>query len=529
MENAHLDALEKVLGLENTEDERTQMCERLSEQRDYLKTVRTSPLLAGFTPPAFHFDTRLAGTLLPPSSIKIRRAKQKRLTYNSNNNNLESLCFATVTELADLLKSQKITSLALTQMYLARLKCHTPTLLCVVNLCEERALAEAVQADKEISNGHYRGPLHGIPYGLKDLFAAVGTKTTFGTPPYQDQVWDYDATVTARLKEAGAVLVAKLSMGELAMGDVWFGGKTRTPWSTENGSSGSSAGSASAVAAGLVGFAIGTETLGSIISPCKACGTTGLRPTFGRVPRHGGMALSWTMDKVGPICRSVEDCALVFATIHSPDGHDKTVIPNIGFHWEPQKSLTDLCIGYVPALFEEADPTQKDALETLKQQRGVTLHPLTLPPMRPEYETLVSLILLTEGAAAFSDLHARGGLRELVQQDDWNWPNAFRAAATIPATAYINAQRIRTHLQHEMHDALVGIDVYVTPAGATPNLLYNNLCGQPSVVTRCGFTENNLPVMLEFCGNLFREDAALRLAFAYEQAAGFYKKTPEGF
>jgi hypothetical protein len=278
--------IEKILGRSNTETEREMMRKGLAQKRASAKAVRTSPLIRDHDP-AFAFDARLPDTILPKPGVKVSLSKAKVLRYNSATESLETLAFASVSELSRLIKSRKVTSTALTEMYLGRLKKFDTELFCVVNLCEERALREAAQADKEIALGKYRGPLHGIPYGLKDLFAATGTKTTYGAPPYKDQVLDYDAIVTVRLKEAGAVLIAKLSMGELAMGDVWFGGKTRTPWNTKNGSSGSSAGSASAVAAGLVGFAIGTETLGSIVSPCRNCGATGLRPATGRWPFRG--------------------------------------------------------------------------------------------------------------------------------------------------------------------------------------------------------------------------------------------------
>jgi Asp-tRNA(Asn)/Glu-tRNA(Gln) amidotransferase A subunit family amidase len=519
--------IEKILGRNNTEIEREMMRKGLVEKQANAKAVRTSPLIRDYDP-AFVFDARLPDTILPKPGVKVSLSKAKTLRYSTITDNPESLAFASVSELGRLVKNRKVTSFALTQMYLGRLKKYDPQLFCVVNLCEERALHEATEADREIASGKYRGPLHGIPYGLKDLFAATDTKTTYGATPYKDQILDYDATVTARLREAGAVLIAKLSMGELAMGDVWFGGKTRTPWDVSKGSSSSSAGSASAVAAGLVGFALGTETLGSIVSPCRNCGTTGLRPTFGRVSRQGAMALSWTMDKIGPICRSVEDCALVFATILGPDGHDRTVVPNVGFSWEPHSNLSKLRVGFVPALFEKAAPAQKAALETLKSL-GIILQPVTLPKSNPAYSALTDLIISVEGAASFSELIETGGLRELAQQDDWNWPNAFRVAANVSAADYINAQRVRRHLQHAMNESLKEVDVYVVPSGPSLNLAYQNLCGQPTVITRCGFTEKNLPVMIEFCGNLFREDAALRLAFAYEQAAGVYQKTPTGF
>ncbi|HEX2778079.1 MAG TPA: amidase, partial [Gemmatimonadaceae bacterium] len=314
-------AAEEIAGVHFTEEQRAAMVKDLEDQKKQLDQLHAVHLENG-VPPAVQFNPLLPGMKLDTTP---RKLVASRVTAGAVPKNLEELAFRPVTELAALVRARKVTSLALTEMYLARLKKYDPVLQCVVTLTEERARAQAKAMDAELARGKYRGPLHGIPWGAKDLLAVKGYPTTWGTPPFKGQSFDYDATVVKRLDAAGAVLVAKLTLGELAMGDVWFGGTTKNPWKTDQGSSGSSAGPASATAAGLVGFAIGSETLGSISSPSTRCGTTGLRPTFGRVPKTGAMALSWSMDKLGPICRSVEDCALVLAAIRGTDGEDRTV------------------------------------------------------------------------------------------------------------------------------------------------------------------------------------------------------------
>lgn len=520
---------DKLLGRETTEEERKQILTQVPGLQQSAKAVRTSPLI-GSLPPAFHFNPVIAGVTLPTGKSEVKLSKGKLPAYDGKP---ESLAFASVATLSKLIVTKKVTSLQLTQMYLARLKTFGPRLHCVVSLLEERALLQAEAADKEIASGKWRGPLHGIPYGLKDLFAVKGTRTTFGAPPYKNQVIAVDSTVATRLEEAGAVLCAKFSMGELAMGDVWFGGVTRNPWDPTRGSSGSSAGSASAVAAGLVGFAIGTETLGSIVSPSRECGTTGLRPTFGRVSRYGAMALSWTMDKVGPICRGVEDCALVFAALHGPDGHDDSLIDGVPFRWQPDSPIIGgkgakdaLRVGYDEKAFATASAAQKAVLVTLKEL-GVTLKPVSLPANNAAYAAVAGMTIDVEGAAAFSELTVSGGLRELVQQSNSAWPNQFRSASLISAVDYVQAQRVRRHLQQELVTVLAEVDVYVTPVGSAPNIYFTNLAGHPTVVTRCGKSERGLPVSIEFVGNLFREDAALRLAYAYEQATPWHTQWPD--
>ncbi|WP_394792768.1 amidase [Armatimonas sp.] len=516
-------AADRLIGRETTEAERTQLLSRMAEFQKNLKAVRTSPLI-GNLPPAFHFNPVIAGVTLPTGKSEVKLSKSKLPTFSGD---VKSLAFASVATLTKLLVSKKITSRQLTEMYLERLKTYGPRLLCVVSLLEDTALAQAEAADKELAAGKWRGPLHGIPFGLKDLFFVKGTRTTFGAPPYKNQVLaELEATVAVRLRDAGAVLCAKFSMGELAMGDVWFGGITRNPWDVTRGSSGSSAGSASAVAAGLVGFALGTETYGSIVSPSRECGATGLRPSFGRVSRHGAMALSWTMDKVGPICRSVEDCALVFVAIHGPDGLDDSVLEDIPFTWKPDSKLAGLRVGFDEAGFERASGAQKEVLTVLRGL-GVTPKPVRFPKSDPAYAALPGLTIHAEGAAAFAELAAAGGLRELVQQGSSAWPNTFREGALIPAADYLQAQRVRRHLQKEMIRALSEVDVYVTPAGSAPSITYTNLTGQPTLLTRCGKSERGLPISIEFTGNLFREDAVLRLAFAYEQATQWHTQWPD--
>jgi Asp-tRNA(Asn)/Glu-tRNA(Gln) amidotransferase A subunit family amidase len=441
----------------------------------------------------------------------------------------EELLFLSVGELAARLRDGALRSSELTERYLARLRRLDPALHAVVSYTEDLALAQAEAADREIAAGRWRGPLHGIPWGAKDLLAARGFSTTWGSGVYREQAFPEDATVVSRLAAAGAVLVAKLSLGELAWGDVWYRGKTRNPWKTDQGSSGSSAGSAAATAAGAVGFAMGSETWGSIVSPCTRTGATGLRPTFGRVSRHGAMALSWSMDKLGPICRAVEDCALVLAAIHGPDGLDPTAV-DAPFEWDPRRDVRELRVGYVPALFE-AEPAagaeeqhahQLAVLDTLRGL-GITLRPLTLPAMPVEP---LSLILTAEAAAAFDELTRSGRDDELVRQVEQAWPNVFRLGQTIPAVAYIQANRARTLLMREMERVLADVDAYVVPSFGGSHLLLTNLTGHPAVVVPNGFRADGTPTSITFMGRLFGEGEALRLAKAYQDATGFHRRRP---
>ena len=491
--------------------------------------------------------------------------------------NYEILAFASVGQLAELVRTKKVSSVALTQMYLARLKKYDPVLKCVVTLTEERALAQAKKADEEIAAGKYRGPLHGIPWGAKDLLATKGYKTTWGAGGFEEQMIDEDATVVQRLDKAGAVLVAKLTLGALAQGDVWFGGITRNPWNTKQGSSGSSAGPASATAAGLVAFSIGSETLGSISSPSTRCGCTGLRPTFGLVPRTGAMALSWSMDKLGPICRTVEDCALVLEAIHGRDGKDKTVQP-AAFNWDANLDWKKMRVGYVEVAFEPPaeqtegakeepakTPEEKKKREEQKKRReaahvrqkydrkyldasltklrrmAVTLVPVELPKF--PYGAIETM-LTAESAAAFDDLTRSGRDKLLTAQKDYDWPNTFRSARFIPAVEYIQAARARTMLMEAMAKVFEDIDVIVTPSNG-PQLTCTNLTGHPAVILPNGFRGEDAPkpvsedpgdftnsggpgtpTSLTFLGRLYGEADLLAFARAYQEATGFHLRHP---
>lgn len=471
------------------------------------------------TEPAFSFHPGLSGQQPKPGPARFRPSPVAALAAPSSD---EDIAFLPVTRLAALLKARRLTSTRLTKIYLVRLKQFAPKLNCVVTLTEELALRQAGQADAEIAAGKYRGPLHGIPYGLKDLFATKGIKTTWGAEPFREQMIDTDCTVYTRLTKAGAVLVGKMSMGALAMGGLWFGGMTKTPWNLEQSSSGSSAGSASATAAGLLGFAIGTETLGSIVSPSIRCGVTGLRPTYGRVSRYGAMGLSWTMDKIGPICRGAEDCALVLNAIYGPDGHDRTVTP-APFHWEPLTPVSKLRAGIVQKSFDQMQGDAKtvlsQALDDLKKT-GVQMTPVELPDA---IAGTLLLLLNAEAACAFDDITRDGRVSQLTDQAANAWPNSFRTSRLIPAVEYIRAQRARTVLMERMHAAFEPFDVIVCPPYS--NLSSTNLTGNPQVVVPCGFLKG-MPQGLSFLGRLWDEGSPLRLALAYQRVTGWHSQRP---
>lgn len=441
----------------------------------------------------------------------------------------EEIAFLTVGELSQLIRNGDLSSVELTRIYLDRLKKYGDSLYCVVSITENLALEQAERADREIAEGNYRSPLHGIPYGVKDLVAVEGYKTTWGAKPYENQVIDQTATVVKKLEEAGAVLIAKLSMGALAMGDVWFGGKSRNPWNPEQGSSGSSAGSASATAAGLVAFSIGTETLGSIVSPSTRCGVTGLRPTFGRVSRAGAMALCWSMDKIGPICRSADDCALVFDVIRGPDGIDRSVIEK-PFNYNFNTDIKKLKIAYLENEFEGKYESQANDIEVLSvfKKMGVDLSPVEL-----EFEDIplrsLRIILYAESAAAFDEL-TRSGLDSLLtSQDEGSWPNTFRSARFIPAVEYIQANRFRTLLMEQMNQILSNYDVVIAPSFRGDQLLVTNLTGHPCVVVPNGFNENQSPTSICFIGNLYDEASILLAASKYQEATDFDELHPPLF
>jgi Asp-tRNA(Asn)/Glu-tRNA(Gln) amidotransferase A subunit family amidase len=522
-----LAAAAAVAGLQFTPPERELMRADVQENRAAYAQLRAVPL-DNSVPPALRFDPRLPGMEIDlPAHPAAPVTPIAPVASSAVPADLEELAFAPATELAALIRSRQVSSLALTEMYLARLKRYDPFLHCVVTLTEERALAQARAADAEIAADRYRGPLHGIPWGAKDLLAVRGSPTTWGATPYRDQVLDLDATVVERLDAAGAVLVAKLSLGALAWGDVWFGGTTRNPWNLAEGSSGSSAGSAAAVGAGLAGFAIGTETHGSIVSPGTRCGVSGLRPTFGRVSRHGAMALSWSMDKIGPMARSVEDCALILAAIYGPDGKDPTVA-DVPFAWNPAVDLRRLRIGYLPAAFEEEreHKAHDDAVLAVLRDLGADLIPMDLPDYPVE---ALNFILNAEAAAAFDELTRSDRDDLLERQVRHAWPNAFRTARLIPAVEYIQANRVRTLVMQAMAERMARVEVYVAPSFGAHNLLLTNLTGHPAVVLPNGFTPAGTPTSITFTGRLYDEATVLAVAHAYQAATDFHRQHPPAF
>ena len=570
-----IDAAAAVAHVDISDDYKQMMLDNLNEQVKGYDAIFALHI-PNSVEPALLFDPVLASTKYETQK------KAPRISAASNisaRKNIEDLAFATVRELAELVRTRKVSATALTEMYLLRLKRYDLTLKFTVTLTEERARAQATEADREITAGKYRGPLHGLPWGAKDLLATKGYRTTWGAGGFENQVIDEDATVVQRLDAAGAVLVAKLTLGALAEGDVWFGGKTRNPWNPAQGSSGSSAGPASATAAGCVAFSIGSETLGSISSPSTRCGCTGLRPTFGLVPRTGAMALSWSMDKLGPICRAVEDCALVLGAIYGPDGKDRTV-KNAAFNWDAELDWRKLRVGYLKNDFERAPGAREDAQkeepavsEEGKKKReegrkrreafqaraaydrrysdaglaklrgmGVELVPVEMPKF--PYDAMVAM-LTAEGVAAFDELTRSGRDKLLTAQGADDWPNTFRSARFIPAVEYIQASRTRRLAMDAVSKAFDNFDIIVAPTGSQ-QLVITNLTGQPALILPNGVRgddapkppkeddgeDDNIggpgtPVSLTFLGNLYGEGKLLALARAYQEATGFHHQHPK--
>jgi Asp-tRNA(Asn)/Glu-tRNA(Gln) amidotransferase A subunit family amidase len=558
-----------------TAEQKKMMIDGLVETNGSIKAIRKLKI-ANSVAPAFVFQPVYTGgaQLISPRNNLAGWEPNPDLAAPAK---IEDLAFATVSEQASLLRRGKITSLALTQMYLARLKRYDAKLHFVISLTEDRALAQAKAADAEMAAGKYRGPLHGIPWGAKDLLAVKGYPTTWGAGGFEHQSFEEDATVVQRLDAAGAVLVAKFTLGALAMGDKWYGGRTRNPWNPAQGSSGSSAGSSSAVAAGCVAFAIGSETLGSISSPSTRCGATGLRPTFGFVPRTGAMALSWTMDKLGPIARSAEDCALVLEVIHGPDGKDASV-HQAPFRWQPAFDWKSLRIGYLksefdppePLKLEEAKPSESAqdkkkreagnaaaqagrarrdydrrydtaALDKLRAM-GVNLIPVELPKL--PWGAMVPL-LTAEAAAAFDDLTLSGRDALLTEQGAEDWPNAFRIARFYPAVEYIQANRARTLGIQQVSALFRDVDIIVTPTFGA-QLVATNLTGHPALILPNGLRgadapkppkvtdgDNNdvggpgTPVSLTFLAGLYQDAKLAAFANAYQRATDFHNLHPK--
>jgi Asp-tRNA(Asn)/Glu-tRNA(Gln) amidotransferase A subunit family amidase len=512
-------AAAQLAGLSFTEAERELMRDALQQQLESYERLRSVPI-DNAIPPAL-------GLVLPagePVAAAPDATPPQLAQEPAPEPPAEGLAFATLSELARLIRGRAVSSVELTELYLRRLKQYDPLLKCVVTLTEDLALEQARRADAELAAGRYRGPLHGIPWGAKDLLATRGIRTTWGAAPFRDQVIDEDATVVRRLEDAGAVLVAKLTLGELAWGDIWFGGMTRNPWNTAEGSSGSSAGSAAAAAAGLAGFTIGTETWGSIVSPSTRCGVSGLRPTYGRVSRAGAMALSWSMDKIGPIARSAEDCALVFAAIHGPDGRDLSVADR-PFHWNPQIDLRKLRVGYLARAFEQEYEQQACDLAALEVLRGLgaKLIPIELPDIPSE---ALMPIMWAEAAAAFDELTRDGRDELLARQGEDAWPNRLRAARLIPAVEYIQANRLRTQAMRALEQQLAAVDLYVAPSFDPANLLLTNLTGHPAVVVPNGHTADGGWSSISLIGRLYDEATILAVAKAYQDATDFHLRHP---
>lgn len=513
-----------LIGLEFTLQEKDSMQEGLIEQRNHYQEIRGFPL-DNDTPPAFLFNPL-------PQDFRMSTVQQAVQWDIPENMDLPAddsdLAFFSILELASLIKNGKISSVELTRFYIQRLKDYGDTLQCVVSITEELALKQAEKADRELAGGKYRGPLHGIPYGVKDLLAVEGYPTTWGAAPYKDQVIPETATVVKKLDSAGAVLIVKLTLGALAWGDVWYGGITKNPWDLTQGSSGSSAGSASATAAGLVPFAIGSETWGSIVSPSTRCGVTGLRPSYGRVSRTGAMALSWTMDKLGPICRTAVDCAIVFQAIHGMDNSDPTLIP-APFNFDMAADARALRIGYLRELFEEDTYNGKNDKAMLKtfQEAGIDLRPVSLPDGIPS--NALSIILSAESAAAFDELTRSDRDSLLVRQIKNAWPNAFRQSRFIPAVEYINANRIRYQLIQELNQVFKDYDAVITPSFGGDQLLITNLTGHPCMVLPNGFNERGQPTSFSIIGNLFGEEKILTVAKMYQELTDYENMHPPLF
>lgn len=461
--------------------------------------------------------------------------KQETINWNIPNNILlpkdkNELAYYSVLQLASLIKNKKISSVELTRFFIDRLKKYGDTLQCVISLTEDIAMQQARRADEEIAKGKYRGLLHGIPYGLKDLFAVKGTKTTWGAAPYKDQVIDEDAFVYLKLKEVGAVLIAKFTMGALAMGDYWFGGRTKNPWNLKNGSSGSSAGSASATSAGLVPFAIGTETWGSIVSPASTCGVTGLRPTFGSISRTGAMALSYSLDKVGPICRSAEDAAIVFNYIHGTDGKDQSAV-NKPFNYKTNIDVKKLRIGYAKNYFDKITDTTRNEWKVLQtfKQLGVQLIPVDFPDSGVYNFNIMRAVLSSESAAQFDEFTRYNVDDEMTRQTKNDWPNEFRSRRLTSAVEYINAQRHRYLLMQKVNEVITKFDAIISPNWMGNQSAITNLTGHPVICIPSGFSKNNLPTSISIIGKLYDEATIIEVAKFYQDATEWNKMHPEMF
>jgi len=470
-------------------------------------------------PPPLYFNPAVPGQTFSNERRPFVRGARNPVTRPSN---LEDVAFWPVTDLSQLIESREVTSTELTRMYLGRIERYDSVLNSVITLTEELAIDQAARADREIAAGNYRGPLHGIPWGAKDVIAKRGYRTTWGSEAYRDQMVDLDATLVTRLEEAGAVLVAKLSTGEIARGDRWFDKQTRNPWKTDEGSGGSSAGPGSATSAGLVGFAIGSDTTGSILGPSRTCGLAGLRPTFGRVSRHGVMPVSWSLDKVGPMCRSVEDCALVFEAIYGPDNLDLAVV-DMPFNWDGNKGLDGLRIGYLEDGYgDDTHANDRATLDSLRDM-GARIEPVRLP----KYADMDALqMLLVDEAAAFDELVQTGRIDMLIQDREEPEDMLMRVARLLPAVEYVQIHRLRMLMMQGMEEAIRDIDVYVSPHTGSTNTRATALTGHPGISVPNGFDETGKPTGILFVGKLYGEAELMAVAKTYQDANDFHLSHP---
>lgn len=519
-----ISASENMNGLHYNDAKRDSMLDGLSKN---LKTYTYyhSLNLKNDAPLPLSFNVTLEDMTIPVKQLPVHFTIPAAVKLPEN---LDQLAFYSIPQLASLIKTKKITSERLTRFFLDRLRKYGPVLHCVIELTDSIAISQAKQADAELARGLYRGPLHGIPYGIKDLFAVKGTHTTWGTPPYKDQVIDETAFVAQKLEKAGAVLVAKLSLGELAEDDVWFGGLTRNPWDIRKGSGGSSAGSSSATAAGLVSFAIGTETYGSIVDPAMRCGVTGLRPTYGSIARTGAMVLAWTSDKIGPICRSAEDAAIVFYYVHGADNKDASSV-NFAFNYTDHVDLKTLKIAYIKNYIDTLpeNSTEKETLKKLRKM-GATVTGINFPDNLHGDETL-NLIVGVESATAFDPLTRSNKDEEMVQQNKDRWPNIFRTSRLVPAVEYLTACRVRYQIMKQMDKFIDQYDVIIAPPETGDQLAITNLTGNPSITLPNGKLLNNMPASITFIGKHFGEAKLLAFTKAYQEYTGYNLKHPPDF
>jgi Asp-tRNA(Asn)/Glu-tRNA(Gln) amidotransferase A subunit family amidase len=514
----------KLYDLDFTDAEADSMLAQLRFNMSIYKGMHQT-LPTNDIPYPFAFNPLPFGNTVPANQQKINwELPSMQMPANKN-----ELAFYSIPQLASLIKSKKITSVELTVFFIERLKKWGDTLESVITLTEGLALQQAKQADDELKKGIYHGLLHGIPYGLKDLFAVKGYKTTWGSTPYKDQMIDEDAFVYLQLKKAGAVLCAKLSLGALAYNNKWFGGETKNPWNLKQGSSGSSAGSASSVVAGLLPFTIGTETLGSIVSPSNRCGATGLRPTFGSVSRSGAMVLCWSLDKAGPICRSAEDDAIVFYYLKGTDGKDPGAVDH-AFNYNPKTDFKKLKIAYAENYFKRLnkDAPEWKVIDFYKSQ-GVNVEAVTFPDSVLYPNNLISIILNAESAAAFDEL-TRTNRDDLIERQDKDfWPNSFRAARLIPAVEYINANRYRYDLCKGIYDFMKNYDVVIVPTFGGRQLAITNLTGNPVVCMPIGFGANGNPQSITLIGKLYDEASILAAAKIFQDKTQHNKLHPYKF